>query len=93
MTFIFLSECSCLGNILGHFSICLNGMHVYLFSQVLYTTVVVFNIYLVYDDQSNLNVCCYLQSIQTILEKFKEKKATVVAALREAIDACFMAVS
>lgn len=31
--------------------------------------------------------------VSTILEKFKEKKATVLAAMREAIDACFVAVS
>lgn len=30
---------------------------------------------------------------ETILEKFKEKKTTVVTAMREAIDAVFMAVS
>ncbi|GFR88017.1 cytoskeleton-associated protein [Elysia marginata] len=32
-------------------------------------------------------------SISAILEKFKEKKANVVAALREAIDACFQSIS
>lgn len=31
--------------------------------------------------------------VSTILEKFKEKKANVVTAMREAIDACFVAVS
>ncbi len=31
--------------------------------------------------------------ISTILEKFKEKKANVVTAMREAIDSCFLAVS
>lgn len=31
--------------------------------------------------------------ISSLLEKFKEKKTTVVAALREAVDACFISVS
>lgn len=34
-----------------------------------------------------------LQCVDAILEKFKEKKTTVVAALKEAIDAVYLTVS
>lgn len=34
-----------------------------------------------------------VSSISTILEKFKEKKPSVVAVLKDAIDSCFLAVS
>ena len=35
----------------------------------------------------------FFQCIDCLLEKFREKKITVVTALREAVDACFPAVS
>ena len=37
--------------------------------------------------------CVLFQCIDCLLEKFREKKITVVTALREAVDACFPAVS
>ena len=38
-----------------------------------------------------VNAC--VQCIESLLEKFKEKKPTLIQVLKEAVDACYMTVS